>query len=189
MVLYGNAQFDKLNFSISNNITSMPVTTYPKLFWDQLHPGFEAQAEKLLNTNEKNHILLSAHLGFYYHRFIHTSIWVYPSIGYERTLSDKFSLGINLGGGYAIAFEDEAVLKMNDEGVYKKESVLAGRSQFIGQLAVGGKYLINKDKPEGMSFFLQFKTYLQGIYVKNYVPLMPLNSLLIGISIPLNHEQ
>ncbi|GAB4277409.1 MAG: hypothetical protein Kow0068_00490 [Marinilabiliales bacterium] len=183
-----HAQVDRINISASNNITSMPVITYAKLFYEQMHPGLEFQTDKILNNNEKNIFLLSAHAGFYYHRFIHTSIWIFPSAGYERKISEKLFVGVNLGGGYAIAFEDAAVLKLNDEGIYVKENVLNGRSQFMGQLGFEGKYTINKSKPDGIKLFFQLKTYLQGVYVKNYVPLMPLNSLLIGISIPFNHE-
>lgn len=182
--VYG--QIDRWGVSVSNNVTSMPVTTYPQLFYSQFHPGMEFTAEEYLNKNEKNRLFLKGNLGFYYHRFIQTSVWIYPSVNYRRTLNNRLTLGTGLGFGYAVSFEDGDVFTLNDDGVYKKKSFLAGRSQFIGQFELGASYLVNKENPEGLRIHLSLKSYLQGTYVKNYVPLVPINSLQVGISLPLN---
>ena len=182
------AQNHRLSFAISNNVTAMPVTGFPQVFYSQCHPGAEATMSWKINKNEKNRLFLNASSGFYYHRFVQSLIWIYPSVNYERYLGKRFNMAIGLGGGYALAIEDAAVLKLNSEGYYEKDNSLALRSQFIGQLELSARYALYKDKPEGVKLMLQFKNYLQGTYTVGYIPVLPINSVLIGISIPLNSK-
>ncbi|MFH2141751.1 MAG: hypothetical protein ABIJ97_04970 [Bacteroidota bacterium] len=184
----GKSQSKEFGIVLSNNITSLPVTTYSKLFYSQFHPGMEGYLSKKLNQSEKNHIIVKGNLGFYYHRFIQTSIWIYPSINYERSVTKRFLIGAGLGFGYAYSIEDGDVFILNDDSIYEKKSVISGRSQFIGQLELGGSYSLIKERTYGLKLHISLKSYLQGIYVKNYVPIIPINSLLIGLSIPLKSK-
>lgn len=186
---YCFSQNRSFNFSLSNSITALPVTAIPLVFYSQLHPGVEVSKNWKINDNVKNSFFLKANSGFYYHRFVQTLVWAYPSFQYERKINNRLGATTGLGIGYAFSIEGSDVFKINNSGQYEKINKLAGRSQFIAQLELGAKYSLQKNNPEGLKLLLSFKSYLQGTYVKSYVPLLPLNSVLLGISIPLNNKQ
>lgn len=179
-----SAQNNSWSVALSNNVTALPVTGYPQVFYSQCHPGMEFSRNWKINKKEKNRFFLSANTGFYYHRFIQTTIWIYPSVNYEYAVGKRFSINAGLGFGYALSIEGSDVSELNSNGVYEQKSVMAGRSQYIAQLALGCSYALNKEKPDGVKLMLQLKNYLQGTYINSYVPLLPINAILIGVSMP-----
>jgi hypothetical protein len=184
----GTAQNNSWSVAISNNVTALPVTGYPQVFYSQCHPGMEFSRNWKINKKEKNRFFISANTGFYYHRFIQTTIWIYPSVNYEYAVGKRFSMQASLGFGYAFSIEGSDVSELNSNGVYEQKSVLAGRSQYIAQLALGGSYALSKEKPDGIKLILQLKNYLQGTYINSYVPLLPINSILIGVAMPIKSK-
>lgn len=180
-----SAQNNSWSVAVSNNVTALPVTGYPQVFYSQCHPGMEFSRNWKINKKEKNRFFLSANTGFYYHRFIQTTIWIYPSVNYQYAIGKRFSINAGLGFGYAFSIEGSDVSELNSDGVYEQKSVMAGRSQYLAQLALGCSYDLNKEKPEGIKLMLQLKNYLQGTYINSYVPLLPINSILIGVSMPI----
>ncbi len=183
------SQNSRLGISLSNNVTSFPVLGYQQLFYSQFHPGVDCYKNWKLNNNEKNIIEVQANAGFFYHRFVQTVIRIEPSISYSRKLGKRFFLGAGIGGGYAFAFVGNDVFILNSEGVYEKKSSLKGRSQYIVNFEIKGNYNIKKDDPQGKRLFFAFKTFLQGTFVPGYVPVLPVNSLFVGVSIPLKSKE
>jgi hypothetical protein len=179
------SQEPRAGIFISNNVTSFPVTRYPKVFYSQFHPGIDICREWKLNKKEKNQFWLTANAGGFYHRFIQTAVRLYATVEYHYVFNNSFTAFAGLGGGYLHSFENMAVLKMNDDGKYEVKSSLIGRPQILGQFNLGCSYAIKKDDANSMRILLQLKTYVQGPFVKNYVPMLPLNSFALGLSIPL----
>ena len=91
---------------------------------------------------------------------------------------------MGIGGGYLHAFDNTALLKLNSDGQYEIKHKITGRPQFIAQLNIGCSYSLKKDDPESMKIVLQMRTFLQGPFVKGYVPLAPVNSFFVGLSVP-----
>lgn len=184
-----SSQNSRVGVSLSNNVTSFPVLGYQQLFYSQFHPGIDCFKNWKLNKNEKSNVEVQANAGFFYHRFVQTVIRIYPSISYSRKLGKRFYLGAGIGGGYAFAFVGNDVFILNSEGVYEKKSSLKGRSQYIFNFELGGSYILKKDELQGKKLFFAFKTFLQGTFVPGYIPVLPVNSLFIGISIPLKSKE
>jgi len=184
-----NSQNSRIGISLSNNVTSFPVLEYQQLFYSQFHPGLDCFKSWKLNKNEKSIVEVQANAGFFYHRFVQTVIRIYPSVSYSRKIGKRFYLGAGLGAGYAMAFVGNDVFKLNAEGVYEKKSSLKGRSQYIVNFEIKGSYNIKKDEPDGKKIFFAFKTFVQGTFVPGYVPVLPVNSLFVGISIPLKSKE
>jgi hypothetical protein len=182
------AQNNGWSLAISNNVTALPVVGYPRVFYSQYHPGLEAARFRKINKKSENIFYLKANGGFYYHRFIQTLIWIYPSVIYERVLNKRFAMDVGLGFGYGFSIEGSDVFKLNSDGHYERVSKLAGRSQYIGQLEIGGRYVLQKDHPDGLKLIVQLKNYVQGTYINFYVPLLPINSFLIGLSVPIKSK-
>jgi hypothetical protein len=97
-------------------------------------------------------------------------------------------MDVGLGFGYGFSIEGSDVFKLNSDGHYERVSKLAGRSQYIGQLEIGGRYVLQKDHPDGLKLIVQLKNYVQGTYINFYVPLLPINSFLIGLSVPIKSK-
>jgi hypothetical protein len=184
-----NAQNKQYGVSLSNNVTSFPVTGYTQLFYSQFHPGLDAFKGWKINKSEKNQLEVKANAGFYYHRFVQTAIRIYPSLSFYKTLCKRFSLGAGIGGGYAMSFEGSEVFKLNSEGKYEPKKKINGRSQFLINFEIGGQYHLKKDNPNGARIFLALKTFIQGPFVSGYVPLLPVNSLFLGVLIPVKSNK
>ncbi len=179
----GYSQETRQGLSISNNITSFPFTTYLQLFYSQFHPGIEVFRSWKLNKSEKNQVYWAVNAGGYYHRFVQTAVRIYPSIDYRRFFGSRFSANIGMGAGYSLAFENMETFELRDDGTYKKKTLVA-RSQYLVEIGLGFNYALKKEDTEGLRLSLQFKTFIQGPFVSGYVPMLPVNSVMLGVSVP-----
>ena len=178
------AQESRTGYLISNNNTSFPVLGYPQLFYSQFHPGIDLFHEWKMNKSEKSQLWYSFNIGGFYHRFIQTTIKVFPKIEYKYFLNDKIDLQIGLGGGYLHSFDNVKIMKLNSDGVYETQSTLKGRPQFMITLDWGLGYKLKND----FQLLMLFRTIMQGSFIKSYVPLVPYNSFAIGLNIPLKSK-
>ena len=183
-----DVKLSRLGIELSNNITSFPVTTYPQLFYSQFHPGMDIFKSWKWNKSLKNQVWYSGNIGGYYHRFIQTAIRIYPSVEYERIFGKSFSANIGLGAGYSLAFENMETFDLQDDGTYKQIKFVA-RSQYLVQFGFGCSYSLKKEDREGMRISLRFKTFIQGPFVSGYVPMLPVNSFMIGVSVPIKSKK
>ncbi|MFN4123307.1 MAG: hypothetical protein ACK4GL_08400 [Flavobacteriales bacterium] len=179
-----DAQRRVQNFSISNNATSLPVTGYPVLFYANFHPGADWQFQKSINQSETNRLNYVLNGGFIYHRFVQTLLYGSASMMYERKLSSRLHFNISLGVGFGNAFSNEAVARLNDQGEYEAVRRLYHRPQFLILFQPGFSYSLSKEKPDGIRLTANFRTMLQGVFVKQYVPLLPINSFMLGVTVP-----
>jgi hypothetical protein len=181
----------RFGFSYSNNVTSFPVTGYPQVFYSQLHPGINLCRSWKINKAEKSNWIIGANGGFYYHRFIQLALHLYPSITFERVLGTRWRMGLGIGGGYVYAIENSQVFVQvsTDNGNstdYDRKTIILGRSQYMAEADLSASFALRKNNPDAARLFIQLKSSVQGPYVANYVPLLPINSFLIGFSFPIN---
>jgi len=179
------AQNKSLSAFISNNVTSFPGTGYSQLFYSQLHPGIDVAKGWKINKSEKHQLWAVANAGLFYHRFVQTGLKIYPSIDYKFAACNRFSLNVGLGLGYMHSFEGYEVFKAKDGGGYETKKIFVGRPQFLAALNFGGAYKLKKESENSPSLVLQFRTNMQGPFVNSYVPVLPVNSLLLGVTVPI----
>lgn len=185
--VFARSQQSEMGILFSNNITSFPVTTYPQLFYTQFHPGLDIFKSCKINKSEKNQLWCSGNLGGYYHRFIQTAIRIYPSVDYKKFFGNYFSLNVGIGAGYSLAFENMETFELQNDGTYKVKTMVA-RSQYLVALGFGCNYTLKKESPKGMKISLQFKTFIQGPFVSGYVPMLPVNAVMLGVNIPIKKD-
>jgi hypothetical protein len=177
------SQDKTLQIRLSNNITGLPVSSYPDLFTSNFHPGIDVGLSYPLNENPKHQISASGNIGFFYHRFIQTGIKLYPSFDYTFVPNTKWNFFFSLDLGYLLAFENVDVFELQENGNYEAAALLKARSQFMFGYRIGASF-----KPgnleEGIRYLLSFGTFLQGPYVSGYVPLLPYNSFTVGVELP-----
>lgn len=178
------SQESRTGYLLSNNNTSFPVLGYPKLFYSQFHPGIDLYHEWKMNKSKKSQLWYSFNIGGFYHRFIQTTVKLFPKIEYKYFLNDKVNLQIGLGGGYLHSFDNVKIMKLNSDGVYETQSTFKGRAQFMITLDWGLGYKLKND----FQLLMLFRTIMQGPFIKSYVPLVPYNSFAIGLNIPLKSK-
>jgi hypothetical protein len=109
---------------------------------------------------------------------------VYTQFGYRYKWKEHWRFATALGAGYLHSIPATAVLKLTDDGTYKNAKGI-GRGQALVNFSIGVYYVLNKNKMTPVTAFINYGQQLQTPFIKSYVPLLPYNSLQVGVSIPL----
>lgn len=180
--MFTYAQSVRVHGSISNSATSFPVTGVPEVF-KEIHPGVNLAISKNLSDNYISYFSLEARISAYYHRFVHTVFRIQPEFTYHIAPTDYFMFKAGIGLGYAGAIEPNKPFSISENGQFIEES--AFRSQFTGNLTLGPIIHLSPNQEYGPQLEILYRLYLQGPFVDNYVPVLPINELSIGVSFPI----
>lgn len=173
----------RLEALAGNYHSSLPLVGAPGLFYKTVHPGLQVGYEHTLRQAGRRQWLLRAQAGVFYHRFIQTAVpltaqgvlqWT-PS----RKLDARLRLEAGLGLGYCHSFPLTSVFKLQDDGTYARTE-RAGRPLATISLAPGLAYRL--DAADRWRLALRYQIMLQAPFVPQYVPLLPYNSLQLGLS-------
>jgi hypothetical protein len=116
-----------------------------------------------------------------FHRWIHHNLALYGNAGYRYKVSSSWSAEFKLGAGYQLSIPNSKVFAVTETAGLTKEKSL-GRSQLIANLSL----VVNKELlPNRTRVFIEYKQQVQTPFIKEYVPVLPYNILLIGVAIPL----
>lgn len=179
-----NAQIQRAGILASNQAVSFPVSGIPATAYSQFHPGLDVFAEKAFGNKERHRWVLSANAGFNYHRFFQTALRLYGWGEYQYNAGSTWKIRAGLGLGYLHAFPDYEQFVKNKDGVWDRVSPVSGRPQFLAGLGFGVSRALKKDTPDGLRLELRLRTFLQAPFAGSYVPLLPCNALMLGISAP-----
>jgi len=185
LIAYGSlmGQINSHQISFSNSSTSLPLVGLPKAVYANFLPGLDYQFNQKLNESVKNQWYVNYQGGFIYHRFVQTLVSFSGNMMYQTPMGSRFSFNAGLGAGFGAAFTNEAVAKLNQNGEYDVRSPLMPRMQYVLRFQTGILYALDTN-PESIKLSLQLRTMMQGVFVNNYVPLLPINSVMVGIVIP-----
>jgi len=177
-----------ISLAFTNSQTAMPFSKFSRLFMSDLHPGIEAGLGFNWKTKKKHDWFQEFRAGYFFHRFVQHGIPVYTNLGYRYKFSTRFSAEALLGGGYLHSIPATAKLKLDDNGEYKNNKGI-GRVQGMVNFSVRASYLVNPSAKQPMRLFMQYQQQLQMPFVKSYVPLLPYNVLMIGVSRPIKSKK
>jgi hypothetical protein len=165
--------------------TAMPFSKFSGLFKEVFHPGVEVGYGKIFNSGTKHYWFAEIKLAYFYHRFVQHGLPFYINTGYSHKIYKKFSAETSIGAGYMHSIPATAKFKLNNNGEYVNNKGL-GRMQAMATVALGLSFHPGK----ALGVFINYQQRLQFPFVKSYVPLLPYNSILIGInkSIHRNHK-
>lgn len=178
------AQPDKTNphylsFAVSNSHTAKPFGSFAGLFYKDLHPGVEAGYGTILKSQKKYELFVDVKLGYMFHRFVQHNISLSINGGYRYLVNSTWGVGAKLGIGYQASIPTDKVYSIEENGLKDEGHIL--RSQFISNLGLFTDKQIN-DK--GMRVFMEYQQRIQTPFIREYVPLLPYNNILLGLSIP-----
>lgn len=180
------AQNVRIGAGFSNHGTAWPVVGYPKLFYAAFHPGLDIIAEKKINKKEKNQAWVEIGVGAFYHRFFQTAVKLNLNLHYRYFFNQRIYSDVAIGGGYLHSFYQYQVFKLKSDGTYVKESGIKGRPQFIMGTIIGCGIALKKSDPEKLNLLIQFRTNIQGPFAGSFVPIVPYNTFLLGLTTRLN---
>jgi hypothetical protein len=177
-----------LGVKISQNSTAYPITGAIGMFKAPLHPGLQLAYEIKLNKNEKSQLLNESNLGFFYHRFFQTAVFLNDVIKFNYAFKPQFSAFAGVGAGYLHSIYQYSIFKINDSGSYEEINKLRGRSQFMGVFSLGVSYGFKHDNPDAIRATIEFGSFVHGTFAKSYVPLVPYNCLQVGLHLKLKSK-
>ena len=188
LFLTASAQRTKeIGIAISNSNTAFPFSKFGSLFSGVFHPGVEFSYGFNWKSKKKHDWFQDIKAGYFYHRFMQHGISLYTDLGYRYKFNQHITADAAMGFGYMHSIPATAVLKLNDEGEYENGKGI-GRAQAIAPFTLGIGYTINPSSARPLKLFAQYQQKLQFPFVKSYVPLLPYNSFMIGLSKPLHKK-
>lgn len=170
-----------IGVSVTNNVTALPFSGFPKLFHSQFHPGITLSTGFNWTEKPKHNLMQSFKLGYLHHRFIQKSIMLYSEFGYRHKTTEKLGLSVAVGGGYLHMIPGDEQLRMNADGDWEMIK-LKSRPQALISISMGVDYQITEN---GIRAFVRYQNMLQTPFVPGYVPLLPYNVFHLGATIPM----
>ncbi len=170
--------------AVLNTQTDLPFSKFAGMFYKAFHPGIEFSYGKNFSVKNKHDWYYDFRLAYFYHRFVQHGVPLYSNLGYRYKFNSRWSASGELGAGYLHSIPATAKLRLNEEGVYENNKG-PGRMQVNACFGIGAGYLLQPSSPASLKLFINYQQRLQMPFVKSYVPVLPYNSFLIGISKPL----
>jgi hypothetical protein len=170
-----------LSFAVFTTQNAMPFGRFAGLFDETLHPGVEAGYGKNISSKAKHAWFMEFKAACFYHRFVQLGIPVYLNLGYRYKIGKGISAETSFGAGYMHSIATTAKFKLNADGEYVASGGI-GRMQATVSFGLGIGYTLNSSAARPVRVFASYQQRLQMPFVKSYVPLLPYNSFLIGVS-------
>lgn len=172
-------RFNHLSLALTNNHSAYPFASFSKLVSGEWHPGFEMGTGFNWSVRKKHDWYQEIKLGYFYHQFVQHGIPLYTNFGYRYKFSKHWDAQAGLGAGMLLSIPDHKRYKLNSEGNYESHNKV--RIQGMIVFNVGAGYQFQLDKKHPLEAFFTYQQRIQTPYVPSYVPLLPYNSLMVGI--------
>jgi hypothetical protein len=169
------------SIAVYNTQNAFPFGKFTGLFKEIIHPGFEFGLGKNFSSKQHHDFFAELKAGYFFHRFVQHGIPIYLNFGYRYKILKELDTETSLGAGYLHSIPATAKFKLDDDGVYKNNKGV-GRMQAMATFTIGLGYTINRMGTKPIRIFSNYQQRLQLPFVKSYVPLLPYNSFMIGIS-------
>lgn len=167
----------QLTLETGNAVTALPFVGAPQLFYTNYHPFTTLGARLVWKEKGKHAWEQSFNLGYIYHRFVQHSIPLFTETIYRYDFNNSFSMRTHLGVGYLHSIPDTERFELNDQGEYEKIRN-PGRAQLGVKFSISAAYALNRH----LRLSLNYGVLGQLPFVKSYVPLLPYNSIQLGIA-------
>jgi hypothetical protein len=172
--------FDYFSIALTNNHSAYPFSSFAGLVTGEWHTGFELGTGFNWTIKQKHDWYQEFRLGYFYHQYIQHGIPLYTSFGYRYKFSPVWTAQAGLGVGYFHSIPDHDRFKLNADGDYE-EINNPGRGQAMAVFNLGAGYAFARQSRHPLQVFVTYQQRLQMPYIQSYVPLLPYNTLMLGI--------
>ena len=169
-----------IDISLFNNGNFMPGDGVLGVWSPKVHPGFTIGPRYYYNRTASYELFQTAKLGYFYHRHAQQGFQLYTELGYRNYFLCPMFFETRLNAGYMLSVPNIQTFEFKD-GEYQ-EKKWKGRSQFIAglNLSLGyGFYKVNDKLP--FDVMLGYHFWVQTPFVNKYVPVLPNNSVHLGV--------
>lgn len=167
--------------TVFNNGTFMPGKGLAGIFSKTIHPGVSIGRRFIYRNSARTALFQTARIGYFYHQFSQHAIQIYTELGYRYKIATKFYAEVTPTVGYLHAIPDVQQFKL-ENGKYV-EVAKYGRPQLMASLGLSAGYNFHKSTSMPFGLFLQYQFWLQMPFVNKYVPMLPNNSLHLGVNL------
>lgn len=168
-----------LDVGIFNNGNFMPGTGFLGIWSKAVHPGVSLGTRYPYFDKTKHLLFQTARLGYFYHRHAQHGIQLYSELGYRYKFSPSFFAEARIGAGYLLSVVALQQFEWNN-GVYEEKG-WKGRSQFMGGTGIYPGYSLYPGTGIPVDIYIGYQFWVQAPFVNKYVPVLPHNSVYIGI--------
>ncbi len=172
-----------VSYAMMNTQTDLPIGKFAGLFSKAFHPGIEFSIGKNFSAKTNHDWYYDFRLAYFYHRFVQHGIPVYSNLGYRYKFNKRWSASGEIGAGYLHSIPATAKLHLTESGDYENNKGL-GRMQVNTCFALGAGYQLYPASPSSFKLFVCYQQRLQMPFFALYVPILPYNNFLIGITKP-----
>ena len=176
-----------MNLAILSTQPDLPFGKFSGLFGKPFHPGIEAGYGKIIKPRGNHEWFLELKFGYFFHRFVQHGLPVYLQFGYRYKINKNFVAETSVGAGYLHSIPATGKYKLDDNGEYQPNKGL-GRVQVMGTYSIGLGYTMNPAASKPLRMFTTYQQRIQMPFIKSYVPLLPYNTLMIGVQRPLHKK-
>lgn len=177
----------QVSLAFMNVSTANPFSKFASLATDIQHPGVELGYSFNWRTKARHDWYQEIKLAWFYHRFVQHAFPLYTDVGYRYKFSNRWNAKGALGAGYLHSIPATPQLKLESNGEYKNGKGI-GRMQGLALINIGAAHIFNPSAKKPVTLFITWQQMLQTPFINSYVPLLPYNSLLAGINIPIKNK-
>ena len=180
-------------FEISNSNkwrTEFNLTQYTasliKPSLSPVHPGFNGVLSYCYNKNEMLQLRQDLYAGAFFHENFQNVIQLYSEFNFKIKLFNKFYLSpFVIGGGYLMCISNmDSFIWDGNKYVTKNNDIVNNWLISIGSNLAFPTYI--KITGRKLSITAKYRIQIQGVVVRNNVPLIAYSPIMIGIGVPLN---
>lgn len=168
-----------LEVSGFNNGNFMPGKGVAGVWSKKFHPGIRLGSRYTYLNNSKHNLFQTLRLGYFYHEHAQKGIQLYTEFGYRFKFSPSWFAEATIGGGYLLSMVDLEQFVF-DQGVYQEKG-WKGRNQWMAGLAISPGYSFYAQNGFPMDLYLSYHFWVQSPFVNKYVPILPNNSVHLGV--------
>lgn len=172
-------KLDHWSIALTNNHSAYPFSSFSKLVTGEWHPGVEIGTGFNWSERKKHDWYQDVKLGYFNHQFIQHGIPLYTNFGYRYKFSKHFTAQGGIGAGMLLSIPDHKRYKLDNEGNYEAHNKVRLQGMFVFNVGAGYRFALNKKYP--LETFITYQQRIQTPYVPSYVPLLPYNSLMLGV--------
>ncbi len=152
-----------------------------------LEPGLGVSLDYQWNQSNKHQWVQSNNLQYFNHPMVQQAVQLYSEIGYHWQTQNGFRFNfLSIGGGYWLSMLNLPSLDWNETTQTYEVNPLAIRNNWMISLGAGLAYrspLQLAGKP--LTFYARYRLQVQGIFIRQSVPVIAYVPLMLGVQLPI----
>lgn len=167
------------------SIGQYPASLSPS--FETIHFGVNAGVTYHWNDNQKHRFIQSGNLAYFYHKDLQTAVQLFTEVGYQIKLENGLQITpFSIGGGYVLSVSDLTTLNWNATTQQYEVNKFPVRHNWLISLGASLGYETKlKIAQRPLSFFLDYRLQVQGVFVQSTIPVIAYSPVRIGVSISL----